>query len=217
MSDLLNVGTGTCQATASLLIKPVQAVVELGAVGDFINTALNTVHHANRHGLKEDQIAIALPEMNKGRKYMMPGTEIELLGSLTSLTTFLEMEGTRTLKRRGMLLEQEIEETFIEVGMVGAAYVRDRNCEKRTPGWIRRSKARAERRSKPLGKNVIVRSNDLSALAVKYGKIVLHIREQVGKVTSGPLIVSTYGFSSPANPAILPVMPESVRNTSNAE
>jgi hypothetical protein len=127
------------------------------------------------------------------------------------------MEGTRTLKRRGMLLEQEIEETFIEVGMVGAAYVRDRNCEKRTPGWIRRSKARAERRSKPLGKNVIVRSNDLSALAVKYGKIVLHIREQVGKVTSGPLIVSTYGFSSPANPAILPVMPESVRNTSNAE
>lgn len=68
-----------------------------------------------------------------------------------------------------MLEDTGISEIYAEPGMTGAAYVRDRACEKHTPGWIRRSKARAERRGKPIGKLVSMRGHDLSVLALKCG------------------------------------------------
>jgi len=215
MSDL-NDGKGQCQSTARLLVKPVQAVIDLGAASDVLTKTLNAVHHANRHGSAGDFIAVALPSMTKGRNCMLPGHEIELIGSDASLNNLLQLEGMIALRRRGMLQEMEVGETFAEPGMIGAAYVRDRNCEKRTPGWIRRSRIRAEKRGKPLGKPVVPQRNDLSALALYYGQTVIHVRERVGEFTQAPLMVSTYGFSGAKDPAILPVMPESARGVGDA-
>ena len=205
MSEKLNTGKGRCQATALLSLTPVQAVVELGAAPDFLAKALNAVHHANRHGDPDDFIAVALPDMRQGRDCMQSGSRIELFASEAALAAFLELEGPASLLRRGMLASPDIEESFIEDGGSGAAYIRDRSCEKRTPGWIRRSRARAERRGKPLGKPVRVRGNDLSALALHYGNAVVHVRQVIGDVPDGPLLVNTYGFSSASAPAVLPV------------
>lgn len=207
MSEGLNKGKGRCQGTASLSINPVQAVIELGAGQDVLSKVLNAVHHANRHGDPDDFIAIALPGMRMGRNCMLPGHEIELFGSEISLSAYLSLDGPASLQRRGMLVTPEIEEAFMDEGMPGAAYVRDRFCEKRTPGWIRRSRARAERRGKPVGKPVRVRGNDLSALALHYGDAVVHVRQKIGEVSATPLLVSTYGFSSGGTPAVLPVDP----------
>ena len=203
----LNTGKGRCRATALLPITPVQAVIELGASQDFLMKALNAVHHANRHGDPDDFIAVALPGMRMGRNCMLPGQGIELIGSEAALSGYLSLEGPASLQRRGMLVTPEIEEPFMEEGAPGAAYVRDRACEKRTPGWIRRSQARAERRGKPLGKPVRVRGNDLNALALYYGNAVIHVRQVIGEIAEGLLMVNTYGFSSGGAPAVLPVKP----------
>ena len=211
MRDHLNAGTGQCQGTARLLIKPVRAVIELGAAGDVLLKTLNAVHHANRHGSMEDLMAVAFPTMRMGRNCMMPGHEIELIGSETCLSILLGMDVMAALKRRGMLNGTEIGETFKDEGLAGAAYVRDRACEKPTQGWIRRSIARAERRNKPVGKAVKARGNELSTLVLRYGQAVLHVRELPGEISNAPLMVSTYGFSSPGARAVLPVMPEFVR------
>lgn len=219
MSVDLNAGQGRCQGTARLLVKPVQAVVELGASGDVLVKALNAVHHANRHASPDDFIAVALPEMRMGRNCMLPGHEIELIGSEASLTRFLELEGPQTLERRGMLLPCDIDEAFHDPGMIGAAYVRDRACEKHTKGWLRRNKARAERRGKPWTDGTTKpKGHDLSALALHYGSAVLHVRQVVAEMTDAPLIVSTYGFSgaAPGMQAVLPVLPEAAKEADDA-
>ncbi|MCY4463258.1 MAG: hypothetical protein OXC26_23085 [Albidovulum sp.] len=202
----LNEGRGRCPGTARLVIRPVQAVIELGAGPDVLSRTLNAVHHANRRGPAEDFIAVALPQMRMGRNCMLPGHEIELIGSKISLMTLLGLEGIVLLKRRGMLADTEIEEADVEPGMPGAAYVRDRAGEKRTPGWIRRSQARAARRGKPVGKPVKARGNDLSILALHYDRAVVHVRAQAGKVGDAPIMVGTYGFSQASEPAVLPVI-----------
>ena len=190
----LNEGQGRCQGTARLVIKPVQAVIELGAVPDVLNRTLNSIHHANRHGPAGDFIAVALPQMRTGRNCMLAGHEIEVIGSETSLTTFFGLDGIVLLKRRGMLVDTEIEKVAAEPGMPGAAYIRDRTSEKHTPGWIRRSQARAARRGKPVGKLVRAHGNDLSVLALHYGRAVVHVRAQTGRVGDAPLMVGTYGL-----------------------
>ena len=216
MSAELNHGAGRCQGTARLLIKAARSVIELGASKDVLINTINAVHHTNRHAAIDDFIAIALPAMRIGRSCMLPGHEIELVASEASLSRFLGCEGVRSLSHRGMLSALVIGETFFEAGQVGAAYVRDRACEKYTPGWIRRSAARAERRGKALGVSVDARGNDLSALALSFGKTVIHVRELTGEMSDAPLMVSTYGFSSMNAPAILPVMPDSLRESSRA-
>jgi hypothetical protein len=212
----LNAGQGLCQGSARLLLKPALAVIELGAAGDVLSGALRAVHHANRHGSTEDFIAVAFPTMRMGREAMLAGNDLELIGSEASLATFLALDGVKTLHRRGMLKPQEIGETFAELGMIGAAYVRDRACEKHTASWIRRSAARAERRGKPLGKAVKPRGPDTETLILAHGETILHIREMVGAFTQAPLMVTTYGFSGAANPAILPVQPDSAREVEGA-
>ncbi|MCL7466254.1 type I-F CRISPR-associated endoribonuclease Cas6/Csy4 [Phaeovulum sp. NW3] len=217
MSDDLNIGKGRCHGTARLLIKPVRAVIELGALQDVLSSTLNCVHHANRTGSIDDFIAVALPQMHKGREVMRLGHEIELIGSEDSLSRLEGMDGLATLRRRGMIEAIEIGETWIDPGATGAAYVRDRSNEKYTPGWVRRTAARAERRGKPVGKRLKpMRKPDNSTLALFYGDAVLHIQEVVAPVSEAPLIVSTYGFSSSVAPAILPVMPDSARLAGDA-
>lgn len=212
MTDALNSGKGRCNGSARLLIKPVRAVIELGALQDVLSATLNCVHHANRTGDEDDFIAIALPQMHKGRDVMRLGHEIELIGSEASLSRLDRMDGIATLRRRGMIEAMEIGETCVDPGATGAAYVRDRADEKYTAGWFRRTSARAERRGKPVGKRLKrVREHGGSALALFYGNAVIHVREVVANISEGPLLVSTYGFSSPATPAILPVLPDSVR------
>ncbi|MCI5112770.1 MAG: type I-F CRISPR-associated endoribonuclease Cas6/Csy4 [Marivita sp.] len=216
MADL-NIGQGRCQGGARLLIKPVRAVIELGALQDVLTPTLNCVHHANRTGRDDDFIAVALPQMQKGREAMRLGHEIELIGSETSLSRLEEMDGLKTLRRRGMIEEIEIGETWIDIGATGAAYIRDRKEVKYTPGWIRRTVARAERRGKPLGKRLkSIQAARGEALALFYGDVVVHIREIVAPITEVDLMVSTYGFSSAKTPAVLPVMPDSARLASDA-
>lgn len=216
MADL-NTGQGRCPGSARLLIKPVRAVIELGALQDVLTSTLNCVHHANRTGRDDDFIAVALPQMHKGRETMRLGHEIELIGSETSLSRLDEMDGLETLRRRGMIEAIEIGETWIDPGATGAAYVRDRKEVKYTPGWVRRTAARAERRGKPLGKRLKpIQAARGEALALFYGDVVVHVREIVAPIAEEDLMISTYGFSSAKAPAVLPVMPDSARLASDA-
>lgn len=212
MTDALNTGKGRCAGSARLLIKPVRAVIELGALPDVVSATLNCVHHANRTGDTDDFIAVALPQMHKGRDVMRLGHEIELIGSEASLARLDGMDGIATLRRRGMIEAIELGATWVDPGATGAAYIRYRAGEKYTAGWLRRSAARAERRGKPVGKRLKrIRHPDRDALALFYGDAVIHVREVVATVSEGPLLVSTYGFSNAASPAVLPVLPDSVR------
>jgi hypothetical protein len=217
MTGALNTGKGRCHGSTRLLIKPMRAVIELGALQDVVAATLNCVHHANRTGDADDFIAVALPQMNKGRDAMRLGHEIELIGSEISLHRLNDMQGIATLRRRGMIEATDIGEVWLEDGDTGAAYVRDRSGEKYTAGWLRRTAARAERRGKPLGKRLNrMRGHDEGTLALFYGDAVIHVREVVSIVSETPLLVSTYGFSSPASPAVLPVIPESAREAFDA-
>jgi hypothetical protein len=217
MSAPLNIGKGRCQGTARLLVKPVKAVIELGALQDVLTAALNCVHHANRTGGIEDFIAVAFPQMRKGREGIIAGHEVELIGSETALGRFSAMEGMAKLRRRGMIEDAEIGEVWMEPGETGAAYVRARSGEKYTEGWIRRTAARAERRGKPLGKKLRrIHSKDADSLALCYGGTVVHVREIHGVFSEAPIMVSTYGFSSPVSPAVLPVVSDSVRRLFDA-
>ena len=219
MNGARNAGKGRCQGTARLLLRPVQAVIELGASGDLLAKTLNTVHHANRHGSPNDFIAVALPAMRMGRNCMLPGHEIELIGSEASLMVLMNLDGVQALMHRGMLRPLEVEEAFLDPGIIGAAYVRDRTCEKRTQGWLRRNQARAERRGKAWkATDTPARPSDRTALRLEYGKAVVHVRQIIGKVTDDSLMVSTYGFSSPAlgHQAMLPVYPDVAREGDDA-
>lgn len=213
MSRVPNIGKGLCQGTARLLVKPVQAVIELGALRDVLTATLNCVHNANRTGPDDDFLAVAFPQMKKGRKAMRSGHEIELIGSETALARFEAMDGLMTLRRRGMIESLEMSETSIDPGATGAAYVRDRVVEKSTPGWARRAAARAARRGHvPAARHMPAhRDPEGEALVLFYGRSVVRVREVVGSVVDAPLVVSTYGFSSPSAPAILPVFPDSAR------
>ena len=216
MNPSLNAGQGLCLAQARLLIRPVRAAIELGAGGDVLAAALRAVHHANRHGSPEDFIAVAFPQMRMGREAMLPGDDLELLGSEASLAALTALDGMKTLTRRGMIEAHEISESFAEIGQEGAAYLRDRACEKHTAGWLRRSAARAERRGKPLGKRVKPRADDSKSLVLQHGDAVLHIREVLGIYTGAPLMVSTYGLSGAGAPAILPVYADALREAHDA-
>jgi hypothetical protein len=218
MTSTLNQGGGICLGSARLLIKPIKAVIELGALQDVISMTLNCVHHSNRTGDVRDFIAVALPQMHKGRNFMQLGHDIELIGSESSLSRLNEMDGIAILRRRGMIEFFEITETFLEPGVTGAAYIRDRVVEKHTAGWIRRTNNRAERRGKKVGKPIrLIRERDPNTLALFYGDATVHVREFVSNTSENLLFVSTYGFSSSASPAILPVLPDSVRFAANAD
>lgn len=216
MTEDLNVGPGRCIATARLTIKPVRAVVELGAAPDVLANALAAVHHVNRRGDPQDFIAVALPTRRSGRVVDLPGLEIELIGSETCLSALLDTEGFATLLRRGMLRSPEILEVAREPGEVGAAYVRDRSGEKWTAGGIDRMRRRAERRGVKLRKITRKPVSMADSLTIFVGKTPIHVREIVALETDALLMVSTYGFSAAATPAILPVRPHSAQALDDA-
>ena len=219
MNKGLNVGKGRCHGRARLLIRPINPVIELGASGDVLEKTLKAVHHANRHGLPDDFIAVSLPCMRMGRNCMLPGHEIELFGSESSLSNLTGSKVLRSLLHRGMVGSFDIEEAFIDSGMTGAAYVRDRACEKGTKGWLRRSQKRAERRGKAWKvKDVQARQTDVTALRLQYDATIIRVRQIIGKMREDTLMVSTYGFSSPSvdQQAILPVYPDAARESDNA-
>ncbi len=207
----LNSGKGVCEGSYSLLIKPVQSVVELGAAQDVTDGTLKAVHQKNRNGSSSDFIAVSFPSMHMGRSVMLSGFRIELIGSKLALEELFFSEAIALLKRRNMLEQHSVSEVNYEPGEVCAAYIRDRSCEKHTEGWIRRSKARALRRGKSYGKDVKLKADATNVLFLKIGNSALHIREIVGEYQGTPLIVNTYGFSTSQTPAFLPVMPLSAR------
>lgn len=201
----LNAGQGLCPATACVLIKPVQAVIELGALPDVMNTALWAVHSANRTGPADDFIAVALPEMRTSWRGTQTGTSIVLTGSEQALARYIASDRISTLMRRGMIVSPEITEPVMEIGDECAAYVRDRGIEKHTTGWEARNRRRAERRGKLLGRKQKRDAISSDAVAIRYGDVTLHVRRVVGILTGEPLDVSTYGFSLASAPAVLPV------------
>jgi hypothetical protein len=215
MEPSLNVGNGRCLGTARLLVKATRTALELGALQDVVVTALNAAHHANRTGSRDDFIAVALPTMRRGREGMMTGSEIELVGSEASLARYLALDGVQTLLRRKMVESLDISEIFVEIGDMCAAYVRDRSAEKSTPGAIRRAQARAARRGK-LCKFRQPAAQDSDVVPLYYGDAVVTVREIVAPLTDQPLFVSTYGFSQPGSPAVLPVRPESAVTSERA-
>jgi hypothetical protein len=50
------------------------------------------------------------------------------------------------------------------------------------------------------------RRPDPMLLALHFGSAVVHVRESGAEMNDGPLLVSTYGFSSPGAPAVLPIL-----------
>lgn len=203
--ELLEAGAGLCRATASLSIRPVRAVVELGAVADVMHAALNAAHHANRHGDQDDRIAVALPGLHLRRGRARPGQEVVLFGSEVALERYLALDGIETLMRRGMLEPLEAMPAWAEPGDPGTAFLRDRAAARLSPGALRRARARASRRGVALPNQVDGSLPDPAVLALFYGPAVVHIRTMAATVTDAPLLVSTYGFSSSQAPAMLPI------------
>lgn len=196
MSHLLNNEKGRCQGTACLAVRPVKAVVELGAGQDVVNPVLKAAHQVNRHGSIDDFIAVSFPSMYRSRTGMSSGYEIELYGSEQSLAAFLELEESMMLVRRGMVVQPTIEEAYFDEGMEGTAFIRDRLHEKSTAGWARRAKARAARRGKHWVEKKFSHQQNSSVLSLHYGSKVINIRQQTGFISDKPMLVSTYGFSS---------------------
>jgi hypothetical protein len=202
----LETGPGLCFPTHQLSIRPVPAVVELGALPDFIHTALNAAHHANRHGASDDRIAVALPDMHLLRGIARPGAEVVLFGSQAALERYLSLEGIQRLARRGMLREAEVQESMGRPGERGTAYVRDRQAARRSTGAIRRARARAERRGIAISETIETRQANQAILALHFGSAVVHVREMEAVLADGPLSIGTYGFSSTSAPAVLPIL-----------
>lgn len=204
----LNAGAGRCRPTHQLSIRPVQAVIELGALADVIHTALNAAHHANRQYAPDDRIAVALPDMHVRRGVARPGREVVLFGSEAALANYLKLEGMERLVRRGMVKDLEIAGAFGEAGEQGTAYIRDRSVARRSAGAIRRARARAERRGIKMPDEIDTHAPPRDILALHFGSAVIHVREIEAEITGQPLLVGTYGFSSPGTPAALPILPD---------
>ena len=202
-----NEGQGLCHPTHQLSIRPVLAAIELGAVPDVMHGALNAAHHANRRGQPDDRIAVALPDMHVHRGLARPGHEVVLFGSQGALDGVLALEGIERLLRRGMVEPPEVHEAFAAAGEAGTAYLRDRSKATPGPSAIRRMRKRAAERGKP-EPEIDRQRPERSVLALHFGSAVVHVREVQGEVTGDAVRVSTYGFSSPSSPAVLPILPD---------
>lgn len=208
----LNQGQGRCFGTAQMHVTPVRAVIELGAYDDVLAQAMGAVHHANRHAALDDFIALAFPAMRAAQGEMVPGEQIQLIGSASALDVFYRLEGVQQLIRRGMIVPPAIEAVSMQVGEPGVGFVRYRRNEKRASGWVRRERARAERRGVSTEK-LSVRSgrspngDSVRPLGLPCGNAMLNIRRVDGAYTDDPLFVSTYGLSAASSPSILPITP----------
>ena len=205
---VLNEGVGFCRPTHQLSVRPMQAVIELGAVVDVIHTVLNATHHANRHGAQDDRIAVALPGMGLKRGLAHPGHEIVLFGTTAALGAFGALDGVQTLIRRRMIKALDIAEVYYAPGERGTAFVRDRQVAKQTPGALRRARDRAARRGVLMPDAIRPRQPDPETLALHFGAAVVHIRAIEGAFGAAPLSIGTYGFSPSGSPAVLPILPD---------
>ncbi len=202
----LQSGLGSCLPTHQLSIRPVVAVIELGALADVIHAALNAAHHANRHGVPDDRIAVALPGMHVHRGIARPGSEVVLFGSKSALERYLALEGMQRLMRRGMVRDIIVMDATNQPGERGTAYIRDRQAARRSQGAVRRARARAERRGVKFPDEIETRQVSQAMLALHFGTSAVHIREIEAEITVGPLSIGTYGFSSVGAPAVLPIL-----------
>lgn len=203
----LSTGAGRCIPTHQLSIRPVSAVIELGALADVIHTALNAAHHTNRQGAPDDRIAVALPGLHV-RRGAQPGQEVVLFGSAAALSGFVGLDGVQTLFRRRMVKPLVVTEAYPVSGEFGTAFVRDRQVARRSPGAMRRARERAARRGIQMPSDIETRRPDPALLALHFGSAVVHVRALTAVLSDQPLLVSTYGFSSPETPAVLPILPD---------
>lgn len=202
-STQLQTGAGLCTPTHMLVLRTAAPALELGAAPDVIMGVLNAVHHVNRHGGPDDRIAIALPGLRRGRGRHLPGVEVIVFGSLAALDRLRKTEGVDRLRRRGMMTLTELAEAVGDPRAPGTAFVRDRRAGRRSPGAVRRARARAERRGLPFPEQV--RHEMPAGLALHYGNVVVHVRAVAGQVSADPVWIGTYGFSPVSAPAVLPI------------
>lgn len=208
--DELQEGVGICTPSHMLVLRTAPEARELGAMPDVISGGLNAVHHANRQGASDERIAAALPGLRIVRGRAVPGSEIVLFGPAIALDRFRGLEGIDRLFRRGMVEPESIQDAYCEAGELGTAFVRNRQAAKRSPGALRRAKARAERRGKAFPEEVPAKAPDPSILALHYGPTVVHLRTLQAQVPAGPLMIGTFGFSQASTPAALPILLDGV-------
>jgi len=182
--------------------------MDLGALADVVCAALNAVHHANRRGPPDDRIAVALPQLHVCRGRARPGSEIVLFGAQSALDRCIALEGIQRLSRRGMVRDLDIMEAFSPPNARGTAYVRDRQADRRSPGALRRARARAERRGVARPDAVAAQPPSPALLALYFGSAVVHVRAVELEMTAEPLMIGTYGFSAMGSPAVLPILSE---------
>ena len=204
----LNFGLGQCQATERLVVYVSPTALSLGALGDVMQRILAVVHHANRQANLDDFIAVALPGMNKGARGVRSGKYIELLATSESLEKLMKQNGFQLLLNRQMIRQPFIDEPTQKIGELGCAWCRDRSSEKYTPGWIKRSRARAARRGIKISDDIKARNFSFGGFSFVINQAVVAVVPKLGIVTNKPLMVSTYGFSRKNNPAHLPVIVE---------
>ena len=205
MNEQIGSGPGRCPLEFFVSLRPVRAAIELGAGVDVMHAALNAAHHANRHGRSDDRLAVALPGLHCRLGRARPGHEVVVFGSEAALGRLLALDGIATLRRRGLLVEPEVVRAFCEPGASGTAFLRDRSAARGSPGVLRRAHERAIRRGSAAPPTDRTEQIDPSMLALYFGPAVVHVRALQAKVTDQPLMVSTYGFSSPQAPALLPI------------
>lgn len=206
LAEDLQSGAGACTPTHMLALRTAAVARELGAAPDVIAGALNAVHHANRHGDPDDRIAVALPGLRLARGRALPGAEVVSFGSAAALERLRDLEGVDRLLRRGMIDAVDIEEAWGDPGEPGTAFVRDRRAARRSPGAVRRARARAERRGKPFSEAARTEAPDPSILALHYGSTVVHLRTETASIGAGPIQIGTFGFSPASAPAALPIL-----------
>ena len=206
LAEELESGAGTCTPTHMLVLRTAAEARELGAVPDVIVGALNAVHYANRHGAPDDRIAVALPGLRLARGRAVPGAEVVSFGSAEALERLRDLEGIDRLLRRGAIDGTDIEEAWGDIGEPGTAFVRDRRAARRSPGAVRRARARAERRGKPFPEAPRTETPNPSILALHYGSTVVHLRTEAASVVADPIQIGTFGFSPASAPAALPIL-----------
>jgi len=210
MTHTLNSGLGTCRGSHRLLIRPVLAAISLGATPDVINGALKAIHRINRNGDPTDFIATALPLMGSYKGRMFTGYELEAVGSEQVLLQLLNADVLKMMNRRGMLEPMMVKPVLVETGEPGVAFVRNRHVEKLSPGWLRRTERHALKQGKTLGPKAFGKREYAKedVVSLSYGEALLHVAQRPGTYAGEKIMVSTYGFSTMASPAILPIMPQ---------
>jgi len=209
----LSAGKGTCPLESMLVVDMDAQSLEMGLGKTLLKVIFNAAHRINRHSRTDDFVALQLPDLGSraGVKGIdTAGSRVCLFGRRSTLDKVIQdLDFLRFEKR------QSLEFTFgkIPADCQARALVRNRACEKFSPGRAKRDAARRERRQA----HITATSGQYSDNRKARPQRDFHIQLDSGvcldilAVDGGPLAtevsVSTYGLSSAAEPQFLPLVP----------